>query len=64
MAKLNDAATGIQNLAKSFTGDTINNLLGPLVDFVKQNSGNIGGAISNIESSPARSPAGRAPSAN
>jgi hypothetical protein len=49
MAKLNDAATGIQNLAKSFTGDTINNLLGPLTDFVKQNSGNISGAISNIE---------------
>jgi phospholipid/cholesterol/gamma-HCH transport system substrate-binding protein len=49
MAKLDNAATGIQNLTKSFTPDTINNLFGPLTDFIKQNSGNIGGAISNIE---------------
>ena len=49
MIKLDGATTGIQNLTKSFTPDTINNLMGPLVDFVKQNSGHIGGAISNIE---------------
>jgi phospholipid/cholesterol/gamma-HCH transport system substrate-binding protein len=49
MAKLDNATTGIENLTKSFTPDTINNLLGPLTDFVKQNSGHIGGAISNIE---------------
>jgi phospholipid/cholesterol/gamma-HCH transport system substrate-binding protein len=49
MAKLDNAATGIQNLTKSFTPDTINNLFGPLTDFIKQNSGHIGGAISNIE---------------
>jgi phospholipid/cholesterol/gamma-HCH transport system substrate-binding protein len=50
MTKLDGATTGIQNLTKSFTPDTINNLMGPLVDFVKQNSGHISGAISNIES--------------
>ena len=49
MTKLDGATTGIQNLTKSFTPDTINNLMGPLVDFVKQNSGHISGAISNIE---------------
>jgi phospholipid/cholesterol/gamma-HCH transport system substrate-binding protein len=49
MTKLDKAATGIQNLTASFTPDTINNLFGPLTDFLKQNSGNIGGAISNIE---------------
>src|SRR5271156_4483382 len=49
MAKLDKATTGIENLTKSFTPDTINNLFGPLTDFVKQNSGNIGGAISNID---------------
>jgi phospholipid/cholesterol/gamma-HCH transport system substrate-binding protein len=48
MTKLDSATTGIQNLTKSFTPDTINNLMGPLVDFVKQNSGNLGGAISNL----------------
>jgi phospholipid/cholesterol/gamma-HCH transport system substrate-binding protein len=50
MAKLDKAATGIENFGKSFTGDKIDNLLGPLTDFIKQNSGHIGGAISNIES--------------
>ncbi len=50
MAKLDSAATGIENLTHSFTPDTINNLMGPLVDFVKQNSGHLSGAISNIES--------------
>jgi phospholipid/cholesterol/gamma-HCH transport system substrate-binding protein len=49
MAKLDKAATGIENMTKSFTPDTINNLFGPLTDFLKQNSGNISGAISNIE---------------
>ncbi|MFZ0827117.1 MAG: MlaD family protein [Verrucomicrobiia bacterium] len=49
MTKLDGATTGIQNLTKSFTPDTLNNLMGPLVDFVKQNSGHLGGAISNIE---------------
>jgi phospholipid/cholesterol/gamma-HCH transport system substrate-binding protein len=49
MAKLNDAATGIQNAMKGFTGDTINNLLGPLTDLIKQNSGHLTATVSNIE---------------
>ena len=49
MAKLDKAATGIENFGKSFTGDKIDNLIGPLTDFIKQNSGHLGGAISNIE---------------
>lgn len=50
MAKLDNAATGIQNLTRSFTGDTINNLLGPLTDLIKQNSAHLTLTISNIES--------------
>jgi phospholipid/cholesterol/gamma-HCH transport system substrate-binding protein len=50
MAKLDEAAAGIKRFGDSFTGDKIDNLLGPLTDFIKQNSGHIGGAISNIES--------------
>jgi len=50
MAKLDEAAEGIKNFGRSFSGEKIDNIVGPLVDFVKQNSGNIGGAISNIES--------------
>ena len=49
MAKLNDAAEGIKRFGDAFSGDKISNLIGPLVDFVKQNSGNISGAISNID---------------
>ena len=49
MAKLDSAATGIENFGKSFTGDRIDNLIGPLTDFIKQNSSHIGGAISNME---------------
>ena len=50
MAKLDEAAAGIKRFGDSFTGDKIDNLLGPLTDFIKQNSGHISGAISNVES--------------
>jgi phospholipid/cholesterol/gamma-HCH transport system substrate-binding protein len=59
MAKLDKATTGIENLTKSFTPDTINNLFGPLTDFVKQNSGHIGGAISNIDNITAQIASGQ-----
>lgn len=49
MAKLDKAAAGIQKFGDSFSGDKIDNILGPLTDFFKQNSGHIGGAITNIE---------------
>lgn len=49
MAKLNDAASGIQNAMKGFTGDSINNLLGPLTDLIKQNKGNLTATITNIQ---------------
>ena len=49
MAKLNDAADGIKRFGDAFSGDKISNLVGPLVDFVKQNSGNISSAITNID---------------
>jgi phospholipid/cholesterol/gamma-HCH transport system substrate-binding protein len=59
MAKLDKAATGIQNITKDFTPDTINNLFGPLTDFIRQNSGNLGGAISNIENITAQVASGQ-----
>lgn len=49
MVKLDKAAGGIQNITEKFTPDTLDNLVGPLIDFVKQNGGHIGGAVSNIE---------------
>jgi phospholipid/cholesterol/gamma-HCH transport system substrate-binding protein len=50
MAKLDKAATGIENFGKSFTGDKIDNLIGPLTDFFKQNSSHLSATITNIES--------------
>ena len=49
MAKLDNATTGIENLTKSFTPDTIDNLLGPLTDLIKQNSTHISMTLSNIQ---------------
>lgn len=49
MAKLDKAATGIENFGNSFSGDKIDNILGPLTDFFKQNKGHISGVISNVE---------------
>ncbi|HVU07488.1 MAG TPA: MlaD family protein [Verrucomicrobiae bacterium] len=50
MSKLDSVATGVQNLTKSFTGDKIDNLLGPLTDLIRQNTGRISMTLSNIES--------------
>ncbi len=48
MAKLDNVASGVQNLTKSFTGDKIDNLLGPFTDFLKQNSPQITAIFGNM----------------
>jgi len=48
MQRIDNVASGVENLTKSFSGDKIDNILGPLTDFFKQNSGQISGSISNI----------------
>lgn len=37
MVKLDSVATGVENLTRSFTGDDIQNLLGPFTDFLQEN---------------------------
>lgn len=49
MARLDQAATGIQNLTKSFTGDKIDNLLGPFTDFMRQNNPRLTAIIGNFQ---------------
>lgn len=49
MAKLDAAAAGVENLTKSFTGDKIDNLLGPITDFLKQNRQPLSDSISNLK---------------
>ena len=48
MAKLDGVAEGIESVAKSFSTDNISTLLGPLTDFVKQNSAPLSAVIANM----------------
>jgi phospholipid/cholesterol/gamma-HCH transport system substrate-binding protein len=50
MTKLDDVATGVQNLTKSFTGDKIDNLLGPFTDFMKENNPRLSAILANMQS--------------
>lgn len=49
MAKLDSVATGVQNLSSSFTGDKIDNLLGPFTDFMRQNNPKLSAIIANFQ---------------
>jgi len=48
MQKLDNVATGVENLTRSLTGDTIENLVGPLTDFIKQNTGPLTATLANM----------------
>src|SRR5215467_3398987 len=50
MVKLDNVASGVENLTKSFTGDKIDNLLGPFTDFLKANQEPLTAAIANMRS--------------
>ncbi|HWW03603.1 MAG TPA: MlaD family protein [Candidatus Acidoferrum sp.] len=50
MAKIDNVATGVENLTKSFTGDKIDNLLGPFTDFLKANREPLTASILNLKS--------------
>ena len=49
MAKLDDVATGVQNLTKSFSGEKIDNILGPFTDFMKNNNPRLSAIIANVQ---------------
>jgi phospholipid/cholesterol/gamma-HCH transport system substrate-binding protein len=59
MAKLDQAADGIKRVGDSFSGDKIDNLLGPLTDFMKQNSAPITATISNVKNISSQIAAGQ-----
>ena len=48
MVKLEGVATGVENLTKSLSGDSIQNLLGPFTDFMKENRAQITAMFSNM----------------
>ena len=59
MAKLDNAAAGIQNITKVFSGDKIDNLLGPITDFMKQNSAPLTATIANVKNLSSQIAAGQ-----
>jgi phospholipid/cholesterol/gamma-HCH transport system substrate-binding protein len=48
MVKLDSVASGVDNITKSFSGDTIQNLLGPFTDFLKENRPKLSAALDNL----------------
>jgi phospholipid/cholesterol/gamma-HCH transport system substrate-binding protein len=49
MSKLDEAASGIERLTQTVKPDTLQNLVGPLNDFLRDNSSRISGILSNTE---------------
>ena len=49
MTKLDNVATGVEGLAKNLGGDNLNNLLGPFVDFMKQNNPRLTTILLNMQ---------------
>ncbi len=49
MGKLDSVATGVENLTKSFSGEQIDKMIGPLTDLVKNNQSNITATLANAK---------------
>jgi phospholipid/cholesterol/gamma-HCH transport system substrate-binding protein len=49
MQKIDNVASGVENLTKSFTGFKIDSLLGPLTDFMKANKEPLTATIANMK---------------
>jgi phospholipid/cholesterol/gamma-HCH transport system substrate-binding protein len=49
MSKIDEVASGVQNLTKSFTGFQIDKLLGPFTDFMKANQAPLTATIANMK---------------
>jgi phospholipid/cholesterol/gamma-HCH transport system substrate-binding protein len=49
MTKLEGVADGVQNMTKSFSGDELSKLLGPVTDFVKQSQPRIAAILGNVQ---------------
>jgi len=48
MTKLENVASGVQELTKSFSPEQLSSLLGPITDFMKQNTNNLSVTLANI----------------
>jgi phospholipid/cholesterol/gamma-HCH transport system substrate-binding protein len=59
MQKLDNVASGVENLTKSFTGDKIDSLFGPLIGFVQDNREPLTATIANVRATSAQIAAGQ-----
>ena len=50
MQKIDKVASGVENITKTFSGDKIDNLLGPFTDFLKANKEPLTASIANLKS--------------
>lgn len=48
MARLENVAVGVENVTKTFSGDSIQNLLGPLTDFMHENNPKLSKIFANV----------------
>ncbi len=48
LAKLDTVATGVESMTRNFSGESINNLLAPMTDFLKENNPRLSGILSNV----------------
>jgi phospholipid/cholesterol/gamma-HCH transport system substrate-binding protein len=49
MVKLDTVASGVEGLARNFSGENFNNLLGPFTDFLKENSPRLSAILGNLQ---------------
>jgi len=49
MVKLESVASGVEGLTKNFSGESFNNLLGPITDFLKENNPRLSAILSNAQ---------------
>jgi phospholipid/cholesterol/gamma-HCH transport system substrate-binding protein len=59
MEKLDNVASGVEGLTKSFSAENMSTLLGPITDFMKQNSTNISEIMANTRSVTAQIASGK-----
>jgi len=59
MGKLENVASGVEGLTKSFSAENISTILGPITDFMKQNSTNITEMMANTRNITAQIASGK-----
>ncbi len=59
MRRLDTVTSGVENITKSFSGDTIQNIAGPLVDFFKQNNPRFNDIFENLRIASAQIAGGK-----